>query len=279
VQDAADIARRPVLEARGLSKTFTAAGRSVVALAEVTMEVEAGAFATVVGPSGCGKTTLLRCLAGLLSPSAGEVRLEGEVVTAPPKQVAVVFQDYSRSLFPWLSARDNVMLPLRQSDLDSAARRSRVKEALAEVSLAEYADYYPRQMSGGMQQRVAIARAIAYRPRVLLMDEPFASVDAQTRSGLQDMILRLHELHEMTTVFVTHDIDEAIYLSDRLHVLGPAPTRVLNVVDVDLPAERDQIKTKADPRFQSLRGELWRQLGGPALATRAGDAPPAQSQG
>jgi NitT/TauT family transport system ATP-binding protein len=268
VEDAPDTVRRPVLEAKDLTHTFDRDGKRAPALAGLTMQVQAGEFVGVVGPSGCGKTTLLRCLAGLLPPSGGEVLLEGEVVTAPPKEVAVVFQDYSRSLFPWLSAEDNVMLPLRRSGMDSAARKARVDEALAEVSLTGHKEYGPWQMSGGMQQRVAIARAIAFRPRVLLMDEPFASVDAQTRAALQDMILRLHELHGMTTVFVTHDIDEAIYLSSRIHVLGPAPTRVVDVVDVDLPPERDQIETKADPRFQALRGLLWQRLGGPRLSAR-----------
>jgi NitT/TauT family transport system ATP-binding protein len=246
-----------VLEAIRASKSFKVRGRPIKVLSEVSLRVDTGEFVAIVGPSGCGKTTLLRCLAGLIPLGAGEVRFEDEVLTSTPPELAVVFQDYSRSLFPWLSAHSNVMLPLRRLGLSRAERRQRAQEALAEVALGEVGDRYPWQLSGGMQQRVAIARAIAYRPRVLLMDEPFASVDAQTRSELQDMILRLHRSHEMTSIFVTHDIDEAIYLSERIHVLGAAPARVVDVIDVNLPPERDQVGTKAHPEFQMLRSVLW----------------------
>jgi NitT/TauT family transport system ATP-binding protein len=247
-----------LLEAAHLCKSFRDGKRVTEALADVSLRVDDGEFATVVGPSGCGKTTLVRCLAGLIPATSGEVRLDGRRVTAPPRELTVVFQDYSRSLLPWLSARRNVALPLRH--LDRRARAARVAESLAEVGLSGFADHYPWQLSGGMQQRVALARALAYRPRYLLMDEPFASVDAQTRSELQDMILRLRRRHGMTTVFVTHDIDEAIYLSDRVHVLTAAPARVAEVVDVDLPPERDQVVTKALPAFTALRGVLWHRL-------------------
>jgi len=275
VDSAPDPVRRPVLEASRLSRSFPVDGGVAEALADVTLRVEHGEFVSIVGPSGCGKTTLLRCLAGLLKPSAGEVRLDGVPISSPQADVAIVFQDYSRSLFPWLSAQGNVMLPLRGSGTSSSDRHAIAEEALAEVSLSEHRDRYPWQMSGGMQQRVAIARAIAYRPRVLLMDEPFASVDAQSRAILQDMIRRLHATHGMTSVFVTHDIDEAIYLSDRIHVLGPTPARVVSVIDVDLPSRRDQVETRADPEFQALRGRLWQQLG----ATREAGSQPGQSPG
>lgn len=246
-----------MLEAIRASKSFEVRGQAIEVFADVSLRVDAGEFVAIVGPSGCGKTTLLRCLAGLIPVGAGEVRLEDKILSSTPPELAVVFQDYSRSLFPWMSAHSNVMLPLHRSGLSGPERRQRAQEALAEVALSEFGSRYPWQLSGGMQQRVAIARAIAYRPRVLLMDEPFASVDAQTRSELQDMILRLHRSHGMTSIFVTHDIDEAIYLSERIHVLGAAPARVVGVVDVNLPPERDQVRTKAYPEFQTLRGVLW----------------------
>jgi NitT/TauT family transport system ATP-binding protein len=273
--DSAPERLRPVLEADNLQKSFRTDGQPAAALAGVDLQVEAREFTALVGPSGCGKTTLLRCLAGLLKPDGGEVKLSGRPVTSPPPDVAVVFQDYSRSLFPWLTAKGNVMLPLRGSGMSSTERQSRAEEALAEVAMSEHGDRYPWQLSGGMQQRVAIARAIAYRPKVLLLDEPFASVDAQARARLQDMILRVHRDHEMTSVFVTHDIDEAIYLSARVHVLSPGSARVVEVVDVDLPPRREQVATKADARFQALRGRLWRQLD----ATAGPGSPPAPRAG
>ncbi len=255
-----------MLEAVHVSKRFAGGGEGADAIADVSLTVDEGEIAAIVGPSGCGKTTLLRCLAGLIPVTAGEVRVAGETLTSTPAQLGLVFQDYSRSLFPWLSVQRNVMLPLRRSGLSRAQRRERAQEALEEVGLGDVGSQYPWQLSGGMQQRVAIARAIAYRPRLLLMDEPFASVDAQTRSELQDMILRIQRAHGMTAVFVTHDIDEAIYLSNRIHVLAPAPARVLRVVDVDLPIERDQIGTKALPEFPALRAVLWSLLRAPSAA-------------
>jgi NitT/TauT family transport system ATP-binding protein len=261
-----------MLQAIDLEKRFQDGRRTTHALGGVSLRLEEGELATVVGPSGCGKSTLLRCLAGLIAPSAGEVRLDGRRVTSPPRELTVVFQDYGRSLLPWLSARRNVAVPLR--GLDRRARRARADEALDEVGLRDFGDHYPWQLSGGMQQRVAIARALAYRPRVLLMDEPFGSVDAQTRSELQDMLLRLRRRHGMTILFVTHDIDEAIYLSDRVHVLTGAPSRVADVVEVDLPPERDQVATKALSAFPALRAVLWQRLRGPAPGATAAPAPP-----
>ncbi len=179
----------------------------------------------VVGPSGCGKTTLLKCISGLLRPSQGEVVLDGQRVTDPPEEMALVFQEYNRSLMPWASVRNNVLLPLRHKKLTGAERTRLVEESLAEVGLSRFIDHYPWQLSGGMQQRVAIARALAYQPSILLMDEPFASVDAQTRGDLEDLVLQVREDYGITILFVTHDIDESVYLSDRIVVLTHAPTR------------------------------------------------------
>ena len=230
----------------------------VKAVGDLSFDVAAGELVCIVGPSGCGKTTLLKCVAGLLEPTAGEVSLEGEPVHGPPDTMALVFQEYSRSLFPWMTVRQNVAFPLRRKA--KAERGPLVEEALASVGLADALDRYPWQLSGGMQQRVAIARALAYQPRILLMDEPFASVDAQTRADLEDLVLEVRRQYEVTIVFVTHDIDESVYLSDRIIVLTPSPTEVREVLEVALPQPRDQVATKELPEFARLRAHVWRTI-------------------
>jgi NitT/TauT family transport system ATP-binding protein len=235
-------------------------GRSVEALADLTFAVEASELVCVVGPSGCGKTTMLRCVAGLLEPTAGEVLLGGARVAGPPPGMAVVFQEYGRSLFPWMTARANVELPLRSKRLEGRRRDELVSGALAAVGLGDVGGAYPWQLSGGMQQRVAIARALAYEPQVLLMDEPFAAVDAQTRAELEDLVRSLWRRTGVTIVFVTHDIDEAVYLGERVLVLSSSPTVVQEDLAVDLPAERDQLTTRSDPRFTRLRTHLYAQI-------------------
>jgi NitT/TauT family transport system ATP-binding protein len=230
------------------------------AIADVGFEVSEREFVCVVGPSGCGKTTLLKCMSGLLEPTAGRVLLDGKPVAGPPEEMALVFQEYSRSLMPWMSVRSNVTLPLRHKKLDKAERARLVDEAVEAVGLSRFIDRYPWQLSGGMQQRVAIARALAYQPRILLMDEPFASVDAQTRADLEDLILEVRERYDVTIVFVTHDIDESVYLSDRVVVLGPSPTSVREIIDVDLPRPRDQVETKELPEFAHLRAHVYRLI-------------------
>lgn len=226
------------------------------ALGGITFSVDEGEFVSIVGPSGCGKTTLLRALSGLLQPSGGGVEFEGEKVTSVPHDLTLVFQDYSRSLYPWLRVADNVEFPLKRSGLSKSQRRDRVEQALADVGLAGHETKYPRQLSGGMQQRVAIARALAYEPAVLLMDEPYASVDAQTRAALEDMLLDVWQRRNGTILFVTHDIDESVYLADRVLVLAKAPSRVIADIKVDIPRPRDQIDTKADPAFVELRAQV-----------------------
>jgi NitT/TauT family transport system ATP-binding protein len=196
-------------------------------------------------------------MAGLLGPTSGEVRLAGRPITGPPKEMALVFQDYSRSLFPWMTVRENIQLPLRVKKTDKATMREGVIDAVDSVGLTPFIDHYPWQLSGGMQQRVAIARAIAYQPQILLMDEPFASVDAQTRADLEDLIMRVRDRYAMTVVFVTHDIDESVYLADRVIVLSRSPTRVQEELPVDLPQPRDQVATKELPRFAELRAHVY----------------------
>ena len=228
----------------------------VKAIADVSFAVEAGEFVCVVGPSGCGKTTLLKCISGLLDPDAGQVKLAGE-----SDRMALVFQEYSRSLFPWMTVRQNVAFPLRRN-----RKSPLVAETLAAVGLSDAIDRYPWQLSGGMQQRVAIARALAYEPSILLMDEPFASVDAQTRADLEDLVLEVRQRYDVTIVFVTHDIDESVYLSDRIVVLSAAPTTVREVLEVGLPRPRDQVATKELPEFAALRAHVWRSIKRPDAA-------------
>ena len=259
--------REPVVELAGISKRFGDGETGRMILESLDLTVRREEYVSIVGPSGSGKSTVLRCIAGLLAPTSGEVRFEGIAVQGPPPSLAVVFQDYSRSLLPWLTIEGNVTLPLRGKVDSAAERKERAEEALSAVGLAHTLRQYPWQLSGGMQQRVAIARALAYRPKVLLMDEPFASVDAQTRSDLEDLLLALRRRFAITVISVTHDIDEAVYMSDRVIVLGGQPANVVSDFAIDLGVDRDQISTKSEPRFAELRAAVLREV--------RHDAPPA----
>ena len=248
-----------MLEVAGLRHRYGNNPDAPVAIEDVSFEIAAGELVCIVGPSGCGKSTLLRAIAGLNPPTEGSVTLHGDRVREVPKDLAVVFQDYSRSLFPWLSVEKNIAFPLK-SRVGRAERRERVAQALADVGLEGQGAKYPWQLSGGMQQRVSIARALAYRPALMLMDEPFASVDAQTRADLEDLVRRVRGEHDMTVLLVTHDIDESVYLSDRVLVLSRSPATVVKTITVDLPAERDQITTRGSSTFVELRTEVARLL-------------------
>jgi NitT/TauT family transport system ATP-binding protein len=249
-----------MLKVEHLGKTYGEGEDAVAAIGDLEFEVREQEFVCVVGPSGCGKTTLLKCMAGLLAPSTGEVLLHGERIDGPPERMALVFQEYSRSLFPWMTIRQNVAFPLRRKRMGKAEAGKLVEDAVESVGLSGFVDRYPWELSGGMQQRVAIARALAYQPEILLMDEPFASVDAQTRADLEDLVLDLRRKYGVTVVFVTHDIDESVYLGDRIIVLTPAPTQVQEVCDVDLPEPRDQVETKELPEFTRLRAHVYRSI-------------------
>jgi NitT/TauT family transport system ATP-binding protein len=250
---AAELPAARELAVRELRKVYPVAGGELEAIHHLDFTVPAGQFVCIVGPSGAGKTTLLRCVAGLQPPTTGVVELGGEKVEGPPTGLGIVFQDYSRSLLPWLTVRRNVELPLREKGVDRATRHELVDAALEAVGLTDSTEVHPYQLSGGMQQRVAIARAVAYQPNVLIMDEPFAAVDAQTRADLEDLVRRLWLDLGTTTLFVTHDIDESIYLSERVLVLTRRPTRVLADIKVDLPREREQVATRSCERFGELR--------------------------
>jgi NitT/TauT family transport system ATP-binding protein len=274
---------RACLSVSGVSKSLTSADGSVLLVNDdISLSVRPGEFVSIVGPSGAGKTTLLRTLGGLTTPDSGTVSHRGQAVNGVPVWVSIVFQEYNKSLFPWLTVRKNVRLAIRTLPKDEASRR--IEAVLAQVGLAEFADRYPWELSGGMQQRVALARAIVGEPQLLLMDEPFASVDALTRTKLEDMVLRLWEQAGFATILVTHDIGEAVYLSDRVLALSGRPSTILAEVAVDLPRPRAQTVTRAMPRFHELSTKLLGlveragQEGEGGAGSRAGETAPADSR-
>ena len=244
---------QPVLFVDGITRKYPGAMSSV--LERLTFKQEAGQFLAIVGPSGCGKTTLLRCCAALMQPDSGAVFHQGETFRDPPHWLSIVFQDYNRSLFPWLSVRRNVAFGLH--DLDRSERDERVRAALRAVDLEHAAELYPWQLSGGMQQRCALARSIVVEPKLLLLDEPFASVDAQTRIDLQEMVMDICRRMSLSTLLVTHDIDEAVFMADKVIVLSTRPASVVKEIEIDLPHPRDQLSTKESPDFLRLRHEVY----------------------
>ncbi len=226
-------------------------------LDRVDLSVAKGEFLCVVGPSGCGKTTMLRMIGGLAAASEGAVTYEGRPVTAPRQDIAIIFQDYGKALLPWRTAAGNVSLALEAIGTPRAERADRIAELLRKVGLGNHADKFPNQLSGGMQQRLQIARCLAQNPSVLLMDEPFGALDAITRQGLQDEVLRIVEQSGATVFFVTHDLEEAIYLGDRVVAMRPNPGRITEAFDVSLPRPRDQLGTREHPEFLRLRRALF----------------------
>jgi NitT/TauT family transport system ATP-binding protein len=242
-------------------KVFDPATRATVALNGVDLAITKGSFVSIVGPSGCGKSTLLQIIAGLIDPTSGAVFLDDHQVEGPPPGALYVFQQYTRSLFPWKTVERNVAFGLENREtLSRAEVAARTREIIGLVKLTGFERHYPWQLSGGMQQRVAIARALACRPEMLLMDEPFSAVDALTRAGLQELLRGLwHELG-LTVVFVTHDVDEGVYLSTRVVALTRAPGTVAADLTIDLPHPRDQIATRALPQYLDYRAQLLAQL-------------------
>lgn len=245
-----------------VDKVFAGPGTGTIkALDSVTLSVEPGEFLAIVGPSGCGKSTLLQVIAGLVPPSSGTIRLGSQDVTGEPAHMVYLFQQYSKSLLPWMSVAGNVMFSFRHRiAMSRTAARARCDEYLAMVGLADFADHYPWQLSGGMQQRVAIARALAAEPKVLLMDEPFSSVDALTRLDLHALILDLWTAKLFTAVLVTHDVDEAIFLADRVAVMTQRPATISEVIETKLPRPRLSIETRKSPNFLTLRHRLLQHL-------------------
>ena len=243
-----------MLRIERLAKSYAHNGHApACALAEVSFSVPRGAFVSLLGPSGCGKSTLLQCVCGLLAPTSGRVLLAEREITGPPPEMALIFQNAAASLFPWMTVAGNIRFVLRRKPGSKKDKEEAAQKALADVGLAAFAERYPWQLSGGMQQRAALARGLAYGADVLLLDEPFASVDAQTREDLEDLLANVAEAQAKTVLFVTHDIDEAVYLSDAVVVLTPAPATVAAVLPLDLPRPRDQVATREDRRFLDAR--------------------------
>ncbi len=263
-----------ILQAIGLQKVYnpTSPNRTV-ALDGITFRVDPAEFVSFVGPSGCGKTTLLMTLSCLIEPTGGRIVVKNREVTAPPPEMAVVFQDYGRSLFPWRTVMRNVTFGLEsKSHVRPGERTEIAMQAIRNVGLAGFEHHYPWELSGGMQQRVAIARALAYEPDILLMDEPFASVDAQSRAELEDLLLAIWEKFSQTILFVTHDIEEAVYLSDRVFVLSARPASILNTLSVELDRPRDQLSTRESPAFWKYRHELYDAIRQQTIRQRGGAA-------
>jgi NitT/TauT family transport system ATP-binding protein len=252
---------RVFLRIRGLRKSFAAPGGITTALDGIDLDIERGSFVSIVGPSGCGKSTLLQIIAGLIAATAGEVFLDRRKVERPPPDVLYVFQQYTRSLFPWKTVERNVAFGLENREpLARGAIAARTRELIGLVKLTGCERHYPWQLSGGMQQRVAIARALACRPAVLLMDEPFSAVDALTRVGLQELLRALWRELGLTVIFVTHDVDEGVYLSTRVVALSRAPGTVAVDLPIELPHPRDQITTREMPQYLDYRSRLLSQL-------------------
>ncbi|MGM7669883.1 ABC transporter ATP-binding protein [Microbacterium sp. A93] len=244
------------LSASHVSKAFGTGAEKVVIIEDLNLDVRAGDVTCLVGPSGVGKTTLLRLLSGLAAPTSGQVSLGETPITGAVEEIAVVFQDYRGSLMPWMRVLQNVAFPLEGRGIAKAERLERAARALDVVGLADSANRYPWQLSGGMQQRVAIARALAYESPIMLMDEPFGSLDAQTRFELEDLVLRLRRDMGITILLVTHDIDEAVYLGDRVVVFGGRPSQIVDDITVPLGRERNQLTTRAEPTFIELRTRI-----------------------
>lgn len=245
--------RDVILEVKSLGKVFDSSKGPVTALDDIHFKVHRREFVTVIGPSGCGKSTLIRILAGLESITSGAVLLENQPVTQPGPDRGMVFQGYT--LFPWLTVKKNVMFGLRNQGISSASAASEALEWINLVGLDKFADAYPDQLSGGMKQRVAIARALAAKPRILLMDEPFGALDAQTRSKMQSYLLEIWKNIDITILFITHDLDEAIYLADRILVLDANPGRVNEMIEVPVPRPRT-IEQFLEPEFLAARQRL-----------------------
>jgi NitT/TauT family transport system ATP-binding protein len=245
------------IECRDVSMTYGA--REV--LSHIDLSIVRGDFVTIVGPSGCGKTTLLRAIAGLVRPSSGAVYFDGRALAEPQTEVAIVFQDYNRALLPWRTVSGNIALALQARHVPQSERPKRIDALLEMVGLTAYARHFPSQLSGGLQQRVQIARALAQDPEILLMDEPFGALDAITRQRLQDQLLGIWSATKTTVVFITHDLEEAIYLGDRIIVLEANPGRVAADMRVDLGRPRNQLTTREDVRFLESRHRLFSLLG------------------
>ncbi|MBM6404477.1 ABC transporter ATP-binding protein [Phycicoccus sp. CSK15P-2] len=245
------------ISVREVTKEFDLGKETFTALDRVSLDVADNEFVTVVGPSGCGKSTLMNILAGLEEPTSGEALVDGATVTGPGPERGVIFQQYA--LFPWLTVRKNVEFGLRTAKMSKGERREKADHFIEMVGLTQFADALPKMLSGGMRQRCAIARAYAVDPSILLMDEPFGALDALTRVNLQDQLLETWSREKRTVVFITHDVDEAVYLANRVVVMAARPGRIYDVVDVDLPYPRTE-EFRLSHEFAELRNRVWNSV-------------------
>lgn len=243
------------ISVREATKVYVTERGRTVSLDRVSLDIARGEFITLVGPSGCGKSTMLNLIGGLLMPSSGQVLVDGKPVSGPGPDRGVIFQQYA--LFPWLTAQQNVEFGLRLQGLDKAGRAERARHYLKLVGLQDFAHALPKELSGGMKQRCAIARAYAVNPSLLLMDEPFGALDALTRVQMQDELLSTWQQERKTIVFITHDVDEAVYLASRVVVMSPRPGRISEVIDVPLPYPRNE-EIRLSPEFAEIRARVWR---------------------
>ena len=250
-----------IIRIKELGKTFKSKGGALTVFDGLSLDIEKGSFLSIIGPSGCGKSTLLKLVSGLETPTQGEILFNDSSVKRPPKGMIYVFQQYTKSILPWRTVIENVEFGVRaQRSVSRKEARERCREYIDLVGLRGYEDYYPYQLSGGMQQRVCIARALICEPDVLLMDEPFSAVDAMTRAILQELVMRIWQKLPITILFVTHDVDEAVFLSTRIVSLGKAGVGIAEDVEIDLPQPRDQIATRAERKFTELRQKLFASI-------------------
>jgi NitT/TauT family transport system ATP-binding protein len=242
-----------------VSQTFQTSGRqSHLALSDISLTIEEGSFVSILGPSGCGKSTLLYIVGGFVNPTQGEATVKGRTITGPGPDRGPVFQEFA--LFPWKTVLGNVMYGPRQQGVKSAAAEAQARTLIEMVGLKGYENFYPKELSGGMKQRVALARTLAYHPTVLLMDEPFGALDAHTRTRLQNDLLNIWERDRKTVLFVTHSVDEAVFLSDKVVVMTRSPGRIKQVIDIDLPRPRRRAELLLDPRYQKYVVEIERMI-------------------
>jgi NitT/TauT family transport system ATP-binding protein len=258
------------ISVRDIRKTFQLKNEEFVALERVNLDIADNEFVTVVGPSGCGKSTLMNILAGLETPSSGHALVDGKDVSGPGPERGVIFQQYA--LFPWLTVRKNVEFGLKVAGLPKAERRERADYFIRMVGLEQFADALPKMLSGGMKQRCAIARAYAVNPSILLMDEPFGALDALTRVKLQEQLLDTWNREKRTVMFITHDVDEAVFLANRVVVMAARPGRIYDVIDVNLPYPRTE-DVRLSPEFADLRNRVWHSVYHQESGVAAGSAP------
>ena len=253
--------QKPIIRLHGVCKTYSARGQSLTVFDNLSIEINKGSFLSVVGPSGCGKSTLIKLISGLDLPTGGAISFHDKAIHGPPKGMICVFQQYTKSIFPWRTVIQNVAFGLSNNvRLSKKEVRERCREYIRLVGLEGYEDYHPYQLSGGMQQRVCIARALIREPEVLLMDEPFSAVDAITRAILQELVMKIWTTLKITVLFVTHDVEEAVFLSTRIISLGRAPAGIKDDIPIDLPQPRDSISTRNSSQFIALRQQLFASI-------------------